>query len=359
MLFAKKRKLCDKMEIFKEKMGHIGEEVVYALTLKNSQGITVTCINYGCRITSIKTPDKKGHIADIVLGYDHLADYITDQAYLGAICGRVAGRIKRGHFYLDEGEIQLSQNDGRHHIHGGISNFSHALWSFETEKSKETAAIKFFYTSKHLEEGYPGEVDVTVTYMLNEKNQFVITYHGQAKEKTVINLTNHTYFNLNQNSPNILNHDLQIRSEKFLELDEEALPTGRLLSTEKTPFDLTCKKRLKKQLIEKHPQLEMAKNGYNHPFILTNHFEEEIILSEEISGRKLTVETDCPSVVVYTASYFNEDFLIKGKKAAKYMGICLETQGFPDAVNHGHFPSIVLEEGEAYESTTRYTFGVL
>ena len=348
------------MEIIKKKIGNVELVDIFSFTLKNNNGIEVSFINYGGRITSIKTPDKGGNVEEIVLGYDNLADYMSDTAYLGAICGRVAGRIKEGRFFLDGKEFSLTKNDGDHHLHGGNSNFSHAVWRWQVISLKESVMVKLFYESKDKEEGYPGQIDVTVIYELNKDNQFIITYEGRASEKTLINLTNHAYFNLNGNTrDNILNHYLQINSDEFLEIDEEALPTGRLLRAEGTPFDLNDKKQLKKQLLKCHEQLELAKNGYNHPFILNHHFVREIILIEAKSGRKLTVETDCPCVVVYTASYFEDDFEIRGVKASKYLGICLETQGFPDAINHDHFPSIILNKGEIYQSKTSYTFGVI
>ena len=347
------------MKVIKEKVGNIGKKEIFLFTLQNNNGIKVSFLNYGGRITSMMAPDKFGKFEEIILGYNKISEYLDDTAYLGAICGRVAGRIKNGSFFLDGQKICVTKNDGAHHLHGGIHNFSTSIWEVEVLSTESRAKVRLFYKSEDKEEGYPGEVEVSAYYELDENNKLTITYKGQTTAKTLLNLTNHTYFNLSGMLKNdILNHFLQIDSDHVLELDNEALPTGHLLNVEKTPFDLKYKKCLAHQILQNHKQLLLARNGYNHPFVLSQSFNQEIVLSEEISGRKLVVETDSPCVVVYTSSYFDDDFLIKDKPA-KYLGICLETQGFPDAINHGNFPSIVLDKDESYYAKTTYTVGLV
>ena len=343
-----------------KKVGKIGEIDIIAFTLKNNHGMEVTLLNYGGRITSIKVPDRAGVFEEIVIGYSDIENYFTDEVYFGAICGRVAGRIRSGKFSLGQREFRLTQNDGNNHLHGGKDNFSHAIWQAKPLIDRKNPMLCMSYTSKDGEEGYPAELVVDVVYELTEDNRLIITYYAKSSNDTVVNLTNHTYFNLSGgHEDTILSHQLQIDSEVFLEIDEQALPTGNLLQTKGTPFYLCEGGTIGEKINKSHEQLEIANQGYNHAFVLKGSAQPQITLIDSQSGRQMRVQTDAPCAVVYTASYFDESLVLGEKRAGKYVGICLETQGFPDAINHGHFPSIILRKNEYYQTKTTYQFSVV
>ncbi len=347
------------MKIEQNVFGKIGTETIYSYTLQNKKGIEVTCINYGGRIVSIKTPDKNGNFENIVLGYESLEEYVQDTSYQGALCGRVSGRIGGASFQLDDVTYDLAKNDGNNNLHGGVHSFSHVIWNAEPFKKENGSGVVFTYFSKDGEEGFPGSVELKVTYLLNEKNEFVITYEGVPDKKTLINMTNHAYFNLHGNAKEtILNHYLAIKSDKFAQLNEESIPTGQLLEAEGTPFHVRNSTQLKEAFAKEDEQLKLALQGFDHPFLLSDHFDNEIVLEEPKSGRKLVVETDQPAVVVYSGNMLSEEVTLSGRIAEKYLGICLETQGMPDAINHAHFPQVTVEKGELYKAKTKYTFSV-
>lgn len=345
------------MKVEKKVYGHIGTETVYSYNVKNKNGIEVTCINYGGRITSLKTPDKNGNIDNIVLGYNTLEEYVNDTCYFGALCGRVSGRIDGASFQLDGVTYELAKNDGNNNLHGGIHNFSHVIWNAEPFEKEAEAGVVFSYLSKDGEEGYPGNVELKVTYLLNENNEFLITYEGIPDKKTLINMTNHSYFNLNGNEKEtVLNHYLTMKANKFVQLNEGLIPTGQLLDVEGTPFNVTNPTQLKEAFSKEDEQLTLGSQGFDHPFVLSANFNNEIVLEELESGRKLIVETDQPAVVVYTGNQLSEEITTSEGKAERYLGICLETQGIPDAINHEHFPQVTVDKGEVYQAKTKYTF---
>jgi aldose 1-epimerase len=342
------------MQIMKESFGQLDHQPVYSFTIINDQGTEITAINYGCIITRIMTTDKNGHLENIILGYEALEDYLSDSNYLGAIVGRVAGRIRGGSFELDGKKYTVAQNDRTNHLHGGIKGFDKVVWNAEIIED----GVCFSYVSKEGEEGYPGNLSVEVMYTLNNENEFSIRYKAKTDQKTLLTLTNHSYFNLSGNRKrNILNHTLTLKSDEFLELDESLIPTGHIAEVTDTPFEFRMGKVIGTGVTSKHPQNVLAGNGYDHPFLLNTNYDNEIILKDGESGRTLTVETDEPAVVVYTgnALQYNKD--IQDMSSSKYLGICLETQGFPDAIHHSHFPSIILDKGQLYSSVTTYKFG--
>ncbi|WP_050614277.1 aldose epimerase family protein [Bacillus testis] len=345
------------MSITKVLYGKVNQENIYQYTLANRNGIQVSCINYGCIITRMLIPDRNGVAENIVLGFDDIEDYVErNTPYLGGVAGRVAGRIKNGNFKLEGIDYELAQNDNHHHLHGGPTGFITRVWDAETEETDGEERIVFSRISPDGEEGYPGKVDVKVIYALNEQNQFRIIYEGVSDQTTILNLTNHSYFNLSGDAKSdVGTHFLKIDSDQFLELDHELLPTGRLLDVEGTPFDFREKRRIQDGIKEDNPQLCIA-GGYDHPFILNSHFNKEIVLYEPASGRKMRVETDQPAVVVYTANSLTDETVVNGQKGHKHMAICLETQGYPDAVHHPHFQSIVLTEGNSYKAETVFHF---
>lgn len=343
------------MQIMKESFGELDHKPVFSFTIINDQGVEVTAINYGCIITRIMVPDKNGVLENVVLGYEVLEDYLSDSNYLGAIIGRVAGRIRGGSFELDGKKYTVAQNDRTNHLHGGIQGFDKVVWNAKIIED----GVCFSYESKEGEEGYPGNLSIEVMYTLNNDNEFLIRYEAKTDQKTLLTVTNHSYFNLSGNSKkNILNHSLTLKSDEFLELDEGLIPTGHIAEVTNTPFDFRLGEVIETGVTSKHPQNVLAGNGYDHPFLLNSNHDNEIMLKDSESGRTLTVETDEPAVVVYTgnALQYNKD--VQDVRTSKYLGICLETQGLPDAIHHSQFPSIILDKGQRYSSITKYKFGI-
>lgn len=345
------------MDISKASFGILDGQEVKAYTLTNDSGMSVTCLNYGCIITKMLVPDGNGNAENVVLGFDTMEDYLRYSPYFGAVVGRVAGRIKGAAFELDGEVIQLNANENGNHLHGGVKGLSHVIWETEDFQDEAGIGIVFTHQSPDGEEGYPGQLNVKVTYLLTNKNELKVSYEAQSDQKTIVNLTNHSYFNLSGNlKTDILNHRLTMNSEGILELDEQLLPTGTVLDVTNTAFDFREGRLIKDGTISMHPQNVLAGRGYDHPFVLNGEGERVIILVDQESGRTLRVETDQPSVVVYTSNQLEGDFHISGVQARKYLGVCLETQGYPDAIHHPNFPSIVLDKDEVYRSTTTYQF---
>ncbi|MFY4773616.1 aldose epimerase family protein [Metabacillus sp. RGM 3146] len=350
------------MEIEKRLFGMLNDRNISAYTLKNDHGIEMTCIEYGCVITKLLVPNQNGKAENIVLGFEHLDGYLNHSPYFGAAVGRVAGRIKRGEFTLDGKEYQLDKNDGNNHLHGGDEGFSLKIWSAETNKGEDEASIRFTYSSRAGEEGYPGQADVSVTYTLTNQNELIIRYRGETDEPTLMNMTNHTYFNLSGSlDRTILDHKLFMNSSTFLELDEESIPTGKLVEVDETPFDFRKEQKLKTGKESNHPQTILAGNGYDHPFVLDKNLDgPEIILTDEESGRVLKVNTDQPCVILYTSNKLTDSVTLQdGVQVQKYLGVCLETQKHPDAIHHEHFPSIIVDENERYEAMTKWSFDTI
>lgn len=343
------------MKVIKESFGQIDQQPVFSFTMINDHGLEVTAINYGCIITKIIVPDKNGNFENIVLGHDTIADYLNDPYFLGAVVGRVAGRIKEGSFELDGKNYTLAQNNHSNHLHGGIKGFDKVVWDAQVIED----GVRFSYISKDGEEGYPGNLTIEVTYTLNNENELTIHYGARTDQKTLLTVTNHSYFNLSGNlKRDVLDHTLTLKSDKFLELDDTFIPTGYLAEVENTPFDFRTDKVIRTGVNSEHPQNILVGNGYDHPFLLHTNHENEIVLKEAESGRTLTVETDEPAVVVYSGNSLQPVKDFRGAPSRKYLGICLETQGLPDAIHYPHFPSVILDKDEQYSSVTKYKFEV-
>lgn len=348
------------MKVIQEKFGEINDQTVNSFTLVNNHGMELTCINYGCIITKMITPDKDGNYENIVLGYDSLEEYVKGSYFFGTVVGRVAGRIKGGSFDLNGKTYTLAKNENNNHLHGGDIGFDKVIWDASIQENDEEVSVQFSYLSPDGEEGYPGNLNIKVTYTLNNQNELTIHYSGISDEKTLLNMTNHSYFNLSGNiKRDILNHSLSIKSDKFLELNDELLPTGNLLEVKGTSFDFTSERFIQTGVESNHPQNLLAGNGYDHPFFLSSNHDEEIILKDSESSRTLTIETDEPGVVVYSGNQMKAEGEIYGVPSRKYLGICLETQGLPDAIHHPNFPSWDLEKDQEYTSVTKYKFGLI
>ncbi|MFC4619337.1 aldose epimerase family protein [Camelliibacillus cellulosilyticus] len=344
------------MEVYAEPFGSLNGQTVNKYTLKNDHGLEISCLDFGCIITAIKAPDAEGTFENIVLGFDTLDDYLEHSPYFGAIIGRVAGRITGGSFTLNGKTYELAKNENGHHLHGGHRGFSHVLWRAEPIKKENEVGVIFTYNSPDGEEGYPGNLELSVTYLLNNRNELSIAYRGKSDARTLLNMTNHSYFNLSgELKRDILNHQLTIPSDHFLELNDELVPTGQCLNVENTPFDFRTGRKIADGTSSSHPQIALAGGGYDHPFLLQ---DRQVNLIDAESGRKLEIETDEPCVVLYTSNQLNGNFMVRNAKARKYLGVCLETQKPPDAIHHNDFPSVILEKGDVYQTKTTYRFTV-
>jgi aldose 1-epimerase len=346
------------MRIVQERFGEMEGKIITATTLINHRGMEVTSINYGCIITSILTPDQYGIKENIVLGFDSLEEYKKHSPYFGAVVGRFAGRIQGSSFTLDGVSYHLPRNNGQNHLHGGVKGFDKAIWDIEVVMGKQEAKVVYSYLSPDGEEGYPGNLHIKVIYTLSDRDELTISYEAVSDKNTLLNVTNHSYFNLSGNlKRDTLEHELTIKSDFFLELGEDLIPTGELLSVQGTTFDFRQGRKLQDGIQFQHPQNKLA-GGYDHPFVLNEHNNREIELRDKESGRMLTIETDQPSVVLYSGSQLSSDYTIRGVQCRKYLGVCLETQGFPDNIHHPHLPSTILEAGKVYQSQTKYLFGL-
>ena len=347
------------MFISKELFGRINGQQVYEYTFKNSNGIEMSCLNYGCAITRIIAPDRRGKPENIVLGFRDLASYQANSICAGVAIGRVAGRIKNAQFELEGKNYTLAANSGKHHLHGGQQGFHHVVWDAAVVEKPEESIIQFSYTSGDGEEGYPGTLIVIITYTLNNKNELVISYQGQSDQTTLFNPTNHSYFNLSGNlKQDISEHILKINSSGFWELGADMLPTGKLIDVKNTVFDFRTGRKIIEGLNSKHVQNKIAGQGYDHPYVLNSNYNEEIVLYDEKSGRSMVVETDAVGVVLYTGNQIPGDLNIGGAKSRPYLGLCLETQRPPDAIHHTDFPSCILNKNQAFSTATKFTFGV-
>ncbi len=323
-------------------------------TLVNHSGITMKVTNYGGIITSLMVPDKNGKTADIVLGFDSLSSYIAKTPYFGALIGRYGNRIAKGKFTLDGTEYDLAKNDGPNHLHGGVKGYDKVVWDAEEFKTDRAVGIKFHRLSKDGEEGDPGNLDVTVTYTLNDNNTLVFDYTATTDKATPVNLTQHSYFNL-AGGGDIKSHELMISASKYNVVDSTLIPTGELREVKGTPFDFTASKPIGKDL----DATGGKPIGYDHNFILDTKGIQDMAVKvvEPNSGRTVEVYTDQPAVQFYSGNFL--DGTLNGKSGAvyqQYSGFCLETQHFPDSPNQPAFPSTILKPGEKYHTTTIYKF---
>jgi aldose 1-epimerase len=325
-------------------------------TLTNSQGAFCKIITYGGIITELHVPDKNGKLGDVVVGFDNLEQYLGSHPYFGAITGRFANRIAKGKFTLDGKTYSLAINNGPNALHGGLKGFDKVVWTATPSESKDSATLKLDYTSVDGEEGFPGTLKVTVTYTFTDKNELRIDYAAVTDKATPINLTNHSYFNL-AGSGDVFGHELMLTAKKFTPTDDTLIPTGEIESVEGTPFDFTLTKTIGRDIEKLFPQ---PHRGYDHNFVLDNQ-EKKLALAARVqdpkSGRVMEVLTDQPGVQLYTANFL-DDTQGKGKVHRKYGAFCLETQHYPDSVNHPNFPSTILRPGEKHQTTTIFRFSV-
>lgn len=347
------------MSIRKRLFGEADAKNVYEYTLKNANGVEVSCLNYGCAITKIIAPDRWGNFENIVLGYQNLAGYENNPIFAGVVVGRVAGRIQCAQFELEGKTFALDRNDGNNHLHGGSKGFHKVVWDAEIMGEERESIIRFSHTSLDGEEGYPGTLKTEITYSLNNHNELMIRYQGQSDRTTLFNPTNHTYFNLSGNlQKDICQHYLKIDSSRFLEVTDRFLPTGRLLDVNGTAFDFKAGRKIIEGIDSTDFQNIIVGRGYDQTFLLDSNNNGEIVLKDGENGRRLVVETDAPCVVLYTGNHIPADLDIGGTKSKRYLGLSLETQWPPDAIHHSDFPSCILPKDQVFSTTTRYTFGI-
>lgn len=346
------------MEISKHYFGEKEGQTVTRYTMKNDQGFQVSCLDYGCIITDIVTADKNGRLENVVLGFDTLEEYEKNSFYFGAVAGRFAGRIREGKFSIGGKRYQVSRNAMGQHLHGGERGFNAVIWQPEVNEEDGMASIEFSYRSPDGEEGYPGNLDMKVRYTVSDGNNgLTISYTAVSDQETLLNVTNHSYFNLSGNlKRTILDHELTLASKEFLELDQDLLPTGNVVPVDGTLFDFRNGRTIRPATLSEEEQHKLAGNGYDHPFLLMKDGRTPIVLKDAESGRRLSIDTTEPAVVLYTGNDIGGSYSIRGTAAQDYLGLCLETQGAPDSVNHPRFTSAVLRAEERFHSETTYTF---
>jgi len=324
-------------------------------TLTNTNGLKARITNYGAILVSLEVPDRNGRLADITLGFDALEGYLKGHPYFGATVGRYANRIGKARFVLDGVEYKLAANNGENHLHGGIKGFDKVVWKPEDLRADDNEAlVKMSYVSEDGEEGYPGNLACTVTYALTKDNELKMSYEAETDKTTVVNLTNHSYFNLaGQGTGDILGHELKLNADKYTPVDEGLIPTGEIRSVKDSPMDFTLPMSI-------GSRIKQVGNGYDHNYVLNSgggSLAWAARAYEPTSGRIMEIHTTEPGVQLYTGNFLDGSLTGKaGKAYKKHYAFCLETQHFPDSPNKPNFPSVVLQPGQKYTSVTVHKF---
>ncbi|MBN2064909.1 MAG: galactose mutarotase [Sedimentisphaerales bacterium] len=329
-------------------------------TLSNSNGIKAQIMTYGGIMVTLETKDREGKFGNILLGFDDLEGYFGESPYFGALIGRYGNRIASGKFTLDGVEYTLAQNDNGNHLHGGLKGFDKVVWTAEPVKSDDSVALKLHYVSKDMEEGYPGNLDVTMTYTLTNKDELIFDYEATTDKATVVNLTNHNYYNFNGGKSDILDHVLMVNADNYTPVVEGLIPTGEIAPVKGTPFDFTIPTAIGARVNDDNEQLKLG-GGYDHNFVLNQKNAGEMTLAADVydpaTGRGMEIHTQEPGVQFYCGNFL--DGTLKGHNGDVYnlrFALCLETQHFPDSPNQPDFPSTVLKPGETYKTRTIQKF---
>jgi aldose 1-epimerase len=335
-------------------------ESVTLYTLKNARGMEVHIMNYGGIIQKILSPDRNGKVEDVVLGYETLQEYIKDTPYFGAIVGRFGNRIANGKFTLDGKEYTLAAQNNGQHLHGGLVGFDKKVWKVDASSAQ---SLSLSYVSKDMEEGFPGNLSVKMTYTLSDDNELGISYEATTDKATVLNLSNHSYFNLSGNAKrDILNQEVQIDASRLVAVNKVLIPTGVLMPVAGTPFDFTKPHVVGARINDTSSEQIVLGGGYDHCWALdkpAGSYAKIATVFDPVSGRKMTVSTDQPGVQFYTGNFLDGHLTDKsGVKITKRHGLCLETEHFPDSPNQPAFPTTVLRPGEVYKTKTAYQFSV-
>jgi aldose 1-epimerase len=352
----------EKMSVNVEPFGKTPEgQQVRLYTLTNAQGLKAKIMTYGAIVVSLEVPDKKGQMEDVVLGYDNLDSYVKKSPYFGAIVGRYGNRIGQGKFTLDgvtHDKLALNDN-GANHLHGGVKGFDKVVWTDEPVRRPEAVGVKLSYLSKDGEEGYPGNLQATVTYLLTNDNELRIEYAATTDKATPVNLTHHGYWNLTGGQRDILGHVLTLNADRCTPVDKGLIPTGELLAVKGTVMDFTKPTAIGARIEDKYEQLQFG-GGYDHNWVLVKGGKDMNLAArvyEPTSGRVMEVFTKEPAIQFYSGNFL--DGTITGKRATVYQhrwGLCLETQHYPDSPNKPSFPSTILRPGQKYETVTVYRF---
>lgn len=351
------------MKISRESFGVMPDQQAvdrYTLQSDAQDGlpVVVKILTYGGVIQSVRVPDRTGQLGDIVLGFDDLDAYRTRSPFFGCIAGRYANRIAEGRFRLDAVEYTLARNNGPNHLHGGLRGFDKVVWQAETVQGEEEVAVRLTYVSAAGEEGYPGQLTTVVTYTLNRQGELRIDYAATTDQPTILNLTNHTYFNLAGGGA-VLDHLVTIDADRYTPVNATLIPTGELATVAGTPFDFRTPTAIGARINSEHEQLRYG-GGYDHNWVLNGAgLHPAITVTEATSGRRLAVATTQPGVQFYTGNMMPDTLAGKdGVQYTKRTGFCLETQHFPDSPNHPHFPTTILRPGEQYQESTVFQFGL-
>ena len=343
----------------KEKWGNVDNKEVFLYTLKNRNGLIVKISNYGGIITRILSADKNGETGDIVLGYDSLKGYLATTPYFGAIVGRYANRLAKGQFKIDGKQYQLAINNGKNALHGGIKGFDKVVWDADFFTDSAVASLVLKYMSKDGEEGYPGNLQVKVTYALNNANELKTVIEAKTDRPTPVNLCNHSYFNLSGCDTSILDHILMLNADRYTVVDNDLIPTGELRKVKGTPMDFTSPFTIGQRIKEVEGS---DPGGYDHNYVLYKKAGELSFAAkiEDIkSGRVVEIHTTQPGVQFYSGNFLDGTITGKnGKVYRQHWGLCLETQHFPDSPNQPSFPNTILRPDENFSETTIYKFGV-
>lgn len=328
-------------------------------TLTNANGMTVNITNYGGIITKLTAPDKNGQWADVVLGFDSLAPYLSGHPFFGALVGRYGNRIAKGKFKLNGQEYSLAINNGPNALHGGTKGFDKVIWKATEIKQDSVVGLQLEYTSKDMEEGYPGNLTVKVVYTLDNENALTIDYTASTDKPTVVNLTNHSYFNLTGLKRDILDHEVTIESDSIVPVDTTLIPTGKLRAVEGTPFDFRKATKVGAGIDKVEDEQIKAGGGYDHCWVLRRSGDGLVqfaTVKDPESGRVMEVFTTEPGVQFYTGNFLDGKLTGKGATYSKRFGLCLETEHYPDSPNQPQFPTTTLNPGETYKTTTKYKF---
>ncbi len=349
------------VHLHRSRFGHLPDgTVVERFALRGASGLEMEVSGYGGAIVSLRVPDRRGHLADVVLGFDRLEDYVADRFYVGALIGRFANRIRSGRFTLDGHEYALPVNDGANHLHGGPGGFHKVPWRMEPMQDTGTVGVRLDRRSPDGEQGYPGNLDVTVTYRLTLEGALVIDYAAQTDRPTPVSLTQHTYFNLSGDpARDILDHQLELHADRFTPVDGGLIPTGELATVAGTPLDFRRPTTIGARIGDGDPRLAQV-GGYDHNFVVADGDAPLACAArvhEPVSGRVLELFTTEPGLQLYSGNFLDGSSIGKGGQPYGFRcGFCLEPQKFPDSPNHPEFPGCILRPGEHYASRTVYRF---
>lgn len=346
------------MKLKRESIGKLGDEEIIKYSVDNEKGLKVSILNLGATITEIKTVDRNGEFGHIVLSYEDEKNYIENPSYYGATVGRTAGRIDKGRFTLNDNEYILNKNYGVNSGHGGSVGFNKKIWNVNAIEKEEKITLEFSYLSKDLEEGYPGNLEIKVSYEITEDNKLIFKIQGVSDKDTLMNITNHCYFNLSGDyKEDILNHTLKMNCDRFLAIDENGGVTGEIIPVNNTEFDFIEEKKIGQDIEGLSKQMKLG-YGYDHPFMFNENEKGHIELYDEKSGRYMKVTTEYPCVVVYSQNFIDSLVLKEGKETKKRNGICLEVQYPPIGYNESFKEFSILKAHEIFNKETIYEFGV-